>query len=108
MQRMAAMVPAGWQVDMEDLGNEHGKARIQSCNACVSSSEIGRGVSRDGRSSACGLRGRTRLWPAAGAGSTAGSDSSSASGSTTVNSAPPPKQLIEVQRQLRDFARPNP
>jgi multimeric flavodoxin WrbA len=38
MQRMAAMMPAGWQVDMEDLGNEHGKARIQSCNACVSSS----------------------------------------------------------------------
>jgi len=38
MQRMAAMLPAGWQVDMEDLGNEHGKARIQSCNACVSSS----------------------------------------------------------------------
>ena len=32
------MMPAGWQVDTEDLGNEHGKARIQSCNACVSSS----------------------------------------------------------------------
>jgi hypothetical protein len=38
MLRMAAMMPAGWQVDTEDLGNEHGKARIQSCNACVSSS----------------------------------------------------------------------
>lgn len=38
MLRMAAMMPPGWQVDTEDLGNEHGKARIQSCNACVSSS----------------------------------------------------------------------
>ncbi len=38
MLRMAAMMPAGWQVDTEDLGNEHGKPRIQSCNACVSSS----------------------------------------------------------------------
>src|ERR1700744_415481 len=38
MQRMAAMLPAGWQVDTEDIGNEHGKPKIQSCNACVSSS----------------------------------------------------------------------
>jgi len=38
MLRMAAMMPAGWQVDVEDLGNEHGKPKIQSCNACVSSS----------------------------------------------------------------------
>jgi hypothetical protein len=38
MLRMASMMPPGWQVDTEDLGNEHGKARIQSCNACVSSS----------------------------------------------------------------------
>jgi hypothetical protein len=38
MQRMAAAMPAGWQVDTEDIGNERGKARIQSCNACVSSS----------------------------------------------------------------------
>jgi multimeric flavodoxin WrbA len=38
MQRMAAMMPAGWQVDTEDIGNEHGKPKIQSCNACVSSS----------------------------------------------------------------------
>jgi hypothetical protein len=36
--RMAAMMPAGWQVDVEDIGNEHGKPKIQSCNACVSSS----------------------------------------------------------------------
>jgi len=38
MLRMAAIMPAGWQVDTEDIGNEHGKPKIQSCNACVSSS----------------------------------------------------------------------
>jgi multimeric flavodoxin WrbA len=38
MQRMAAALPAGWQIDMEDVGNEHGKPRIQPCNGCVSSS----------------------------------------------------------------------
>jgi multimeric flavodoxin WrbA len=38
MQRMAAMLPAGWQIDTEDIGNEHGKPKIQGCNACVSSS----------------------------------------------------------------------
>ena len=38
MLRMASMMPPGWQVDTEDLGNEHGKPKIQSCNACVSSS----------------------------------------------------------------------
>jgi multimeric flavodoxin WrbA len=38
MLRMAAMMPAGWQVDVEDISNEHGKPKIQSCNACVSSS----------------------------------------------------------------------
>jgi len=38
MQRMAAALPAGWQIDTEDIGNEHGKPKIQSCNACVSSS----------------------------------------------------------------------
>ena len=38
MQRMAAAMPAGWQTDTEDIGNERGKPRIQSCNACVSSS----------------------------------------------------------------------
>jgi hypothetical protein len=35
---MAAVMPAGWQVDTEDIGNEHDKPTIQSCNACVSSS----------------------------------------------------------------------
>lgn len=38
MHRMAAGLPLGWQVDLEDLGNEHGKSKIQPCNACVSSS----------------------------------------------------------------------
>jgi hypothetical protein len=38
MLRMAARMPPGWQVDTEDLGNQHGKPKIQACNACVSSS----------------------------------------------------------------------
>lgn len=38
MHRMVGRLPAGWQIDTEDLGNEHGKPKIQSCNACVSSS----------------------------------------------------------------------
>jgi hypothetical protein len=38
MLRMADAVPAEWQVDLEDLGNVYGRARIQSCNACVSTS----------------------------------------------------------------------
>jgi hypothetical protein len=38
MHRMLGQMPPGWQVDHEDIGNEHGKARIQSCNACVSTS----------------------------------------------------------------------
>jgi hypothetical protein len=38
MHRMAAGLPLGWQIDLEDLGNEHGKLKIQPCNACVSSS----------------------------------------------------------------------
>ena len=37
MHRMAAALPFGWQIDLEDLGNEHGKPKIQPCNACVSS-----------------------------------------------------------------------
>jgi len=32
MLRMAALMPPGWQVDTEDIGNEHGKPKIQSCN----------------------------------------------------------------------------
>ena len=38
MHRMAAGLPLGWQIDLEDLGNEHGKPKFQPCNACVSSS----------------------------------------------------------------------
>jgi hypothetical protein len=38
MHRMLGRLPAGWQIDHEDLGNEHGKPKIQPCNACVSSS----------------------------------------------------------------------
>ena len=38
MHRMTAMLPPDWQIDHEDIGNEHGKPRIQPCNGCVSSS----------------------------------------------------------------------
>src|SRR5690349_15317039 len=38
MHRMIGKLPVGWQIDHEDIGNEHGKPKIQSCNACVSSS----------------------------------------------------------------------
>ncbi len=38
MHRMIGSLPPGWQVDHEDIGNEHGKPKIQPCNACVSSS----------------------------------------------------------------------
>jgi NADPH-dependent FMN reductase len=38
MQRMAARLPPGWQIDTEDIGNQHGKPKIQGCNGCVSSS----------------------------------------------------------------------
>jgi hypothetical protein len=38
MHRMIGHLPTGWQVDHEDIGNEHGKPKIQGCNACVSSS----------------------------------------------------------------------
>jgi multimeric flavodoxin WrbA len=38
MHRMLGRLPAGWQIDHEDLGNEHGKPKIQACNACVSPS----------------------------------------------------------------------
>jgi hypothetical protein len=36
--RMADRLPAEWEIDVEDLGNVYGRARIQSCNACVSTS----------------------------------------------------------------------
>ena len=36
MLRMAHALPSDWEVDYEDLGNVFARARIQSCNACVS------------------------------------------------------------------------
>ena len=38
MFRLADALPAEWEIDLEDLGNVFGRARIQSCNACVSTS----------------------------------------------------------------------
>ncbi|GJD99862.1 MULTISPECIES: NAD(P)H-dependent oxidoreductase [Methylobacterium] len=38
MHRMLGRLPAGWQVDHADIGNEHGKPKIQGCNGCVGSS----------------------------------------------------------------------
>lgn len=38
MLRMAERLPQEWEIDYEDLGNVYGRARIQSCNACVSTS----------------------------------------------------------------------
>jgi len=38
MLRMAEHLPPEWEIDYEDLGNVYGRARIQSCNACVSTS----------------------------------------------------------------------
>jgi hypothetical protein len=38
MFRMAEQLPQEWEIDLEDLGNVFGRARIQSCNACVSTS----------------------------------------------------------------------
>lgn len=38
MLRMADRLPEDWEIDYEDLGNVYGRARIQSCNACVSTS----------------------------------------------------------------------
>ena len=36
--RMSDRLPQAWEIDVEDLGNVYGRARIQSCNACVSTS----------------------------------------------------------------------
>ncbi len=36
MLRMADRLPPEWEIDYEDLGNVYARARIQSCNACVS------------------------------------------------------------------------
>ena len=38
MLKMAEMLPQDWEIDYEDLGNVYARARIQSCNACVSTS----------------------------------------------------------------------
>lgn len=38
MRRMAARLPQGWQIDEQDIGNQHGQPKIQGCNGCVSSS----------------------------------------------------------------------
>ncbi len=38
MLRAAERLPQDWEIDYEDLGNVYGRARIQSCNACVSTS----------------------------------------------------------------------
>ncbi len=38
MLKMAAMLPQDWEIDYEDLGNVYARERIQSCNACVSTS----------------------------------------------------------------------
>ena len=38
MLRMAERLPQEWEVDYEDLGNVYARSRIQSCNACVSTS----------------------------------------------------------------------
>jgi hypothetical protein len=38
MLRMADRLPPQWEIDYEDLGNVFARPRIQSCNACVSTS----------------------------------------------------------------------
>ena len=38
MLHMADMLPQDWEIDYEDLGNVYGREKIQSCNACVSTS----------------------------------------------------------------------
>jgi len=38
MFRMADRLPQDWEIDVEDLGNVYARARIQSCNGCVSTS----------------------------------------------------------------------
>jgi len=38
MLKMAEMLPKDWEIDYEDLGNAYGRSKIQSCNACVSTS----------------------------------------------------------------------
>ena len=38
MLRMGDRLPQEWEIDLEDLGNVYRRAKIQSCNACVSTS----------------------------------------------------------------------
>jgi multimeric flavodoxin WrbA len=38
MMRMSDRLPQEWEIDLEDLGNVYLRERIQSCNACVSTS----------------------------------------------------------------------
>jgi multimeric flavodoxin WrbA len=38
MLRMKDQLPQNWEIDVEDLGNVFARARIQSCNSCVSTS----------------------------------------------------------------------
>lgn len=38
MLRMKQSLPNDWEIDIEDIGNVFARARIQSCNACVSTS----------------------------------------------------------------------
>ncbi len=38
MLKMAEALPQDWEIDYEDLGNVYGREKIQSCNACVSTS----------------------------------------------------------------------
>lgn len=38
MLRMAERLRQDWEIDYEDLGNVYGREKIQSCNACVSTS----------------------------------------------------------------------
>ncbi|MDQ2721199.1 MAG: NAD(P)H-dependent oxidoreductase [Bacteroidota bacterium] len=38
MLKMAEMLPQDWEIDYEDLGNVFAREKIQSCNACVSTS----------------------------------------------------------------------
>lgn len=38
MLRMAEQLPQDWEIDYEDLGNVFEREKIQSCNACVSTS----------------------------------------------------------------------
>jgi hypothetical protein len=38
MFRLADRLPATWEIDLEDLGNVWRREKIQSCNACVSTS----------------------------------------------------------------------